>query len=183
MDYIPRDLEPLVASVSDDYSCVLVIGPRQVGKTTMLQHLDASRRLVTLDDLELRSLARRDPEYFLQVHPAPVLIDEVQYAPELFPYLKMAADAGAEPGSYWLTGSQAFRMMELAQESLAGRVAVLHMPALSQHEIFGKAMWSTRCARGLRTQAWSRSCGTTATWTPARLTSCLRRTGSYTPSR
>lgn len=138
MDYIPRDLEPLVASVSDDYSCVLVIGPRQVGKTTMLQHLDASRRLVTLDDLELRSLARRDPEYFLQVHPAPVLIDEVQYAPELFPYLKMAADAGAEPGSYWLTGSQAFRMMELAQESLAGRVAVLHMPALSQHEIFGK---------------------------------------------
>ena len=66
-----------------------------------------------------------------------MLIGEVQYAPELFPYLKMMADAGAEPGSYWLTGSQAFRMMELAQESLAGRVAVLHMHALSQHEMYG----------------------------------------------
>ena len=71
MDYIPRDLEPLVASVSADYACVLVIGPRQVGKTTMLQHLDAARRFVTLDDLELRALARRDPEYFLQAYPAP----------------------------------------------------------------------------------------------------------------
>ena len=137
MNYISRDLEPLVASVSREYACVLVIGPRQVGKTTMLQHLDEIRRFVTLDDLEQRALARRDPEYFLQSHPAPVLIDEVQYAPELFPYLKIAADAGAAPGSFWLTGSQAFRMMELAQESLAGRVAVLHMPALSQHEVYG----------------------------------------------
>jgi predicted AAA+ superfamily ATPase len=71
------------------------------------------------------------------MHSTPVFIDEVQYAPELFSYIKIAVDNGAFPGSFWLTGSQAFRLMELAQESLAGRVALLHMPSLSQHEIYG----------------------------------------------
>ena len=137
MAYITRDLESVVLDISCDYACILVIGPRQVGKTTMLRHLDSDRDFVTLDDLENRSLAKRDPEFFLQSHPAPVLIDEVQYAPELFPYLKMAIDSGALPGSFWLTGSQSFRMMELAQESLAGRTAILHMPSLSQHELYG----------------------------------------------
>ena len=74
---------------------------------------------------------------FLKLHPAPVLIDEVQYAPELFSYIKIAVDNGAAPGSYWLTGSQAYRLMELAQESLAGRTAILHMSALSQSELCG----------------------------------------------
>ena len=69
---------------------------------------------------------------FLKLHPAPVLIDEVQYAPELFSHIKIAVDNGAAPGSYWLTCSQAYRLMELAQESLAGRTAILHMSALSQ---------------------------------------------------
>lgn len=71
------------------------------------------------------------------MHDTPILIDEVQYAPELFSYIKIAIDNGAVPGSFWLTGSQAFRMMELAQESLAGRTAILHMSGLSQHEIYG----------------------------------------------
>lgn len=137
MSYIERDLKAIVKSASNEYACVLVTGPRQVGKTTLLQHLDKDRLFVTLDDLELRALARRDPEFFLQTYPAPVLIDEAQYAPELFPYLKMAADAGAAPGSFWLTGSQSFRMSRLAQESLAGRVAIFHMCALSQHELYG----------------------------------------------
>ena len=74
---------------------------------------------------------------FLKLHPAPVLIDEVQYAPELFSYIKIAVDNGAAPGSYWLTGSQAYCPMELAQESLAGRTAILHMSALSQSELCG----------------------------------------------
>ena len=65
------------------------------------------------------------------------MIDEVQYAPELFSYIKIAIDNGANPGDFWLTGSQAFKMMELAQESLAGRGAILHMSSLSQHEIYG----------------------------------------------
>jgi len=77
------------------------------------------------------------PPLFLQMHSLPIFIDEVQYAPELFSYIKITIDNGAAPGSFWLTGSQAFKMMDLAQESLAGRVALLHMPALSQHEIYG----------------------------------------------
>ena len=96
------------------------------------------RTKVTLDDTDERKLARKDPELFLQMHPAPVLIDEVQYAPELFSYIKIRIDNGALPGSYWLTGSQAFHLMELAQESLAGRAAIVHMSALSQAELYGR---------------------------------------------
>ena len=71
------------------------------------------------------------------MHSLPILIDEVQYAPELFSYIKMAIDKGAAPGSFWLTGSQPFKLMVLAQESLAGRIAIIHMPSLSQHEMYG----------------------------------------------
>jgi len=138
MSYIKRDIEKIIIEISDSYSAVLVTGPRQVGKTTTLRHLmGSSRNYVTLDDLEARRMAQTDPELFLSIHSAPVLIDEVQYAPELFSYIKIAVDNGAAPGSYWMTGSQAFRMMELAQESLAGRAAILHMSSLSQHEIYG----------------------------------------------
>ena len=139
MAYIKRSLEKVVLDVSRDYSCLLLTGPRQVGKTTMLEHLMAGtpRTKVTLDDTENRQLAKRDPALFLELHPAPVLIDEVQYAPELFSYIKIRIDSGAAPGSYWLTGSQSFALMELAQESLAGRTAVLHMSALSQSELYG----------------------------------------------
>lgn len=136
--YIKRDMEGLVLSLSEEYSCVLVSGPRQVGKSTMLKHIMKSdRNVVTLDDLNERALAKTDPEMFLAMHPAPVLIDEVQYAPELFPYVKMRIDNGAPAGSYWLTGSQAFKLMKLAQESLAGRVALLHLSSISQNEFYG----------------------------------------------
>ncbi|NLU24096.1 MAG: ATP-binding protein [Clostridiales bacterium] len=138
MGYIKRDLESKILALSKEYACILITGPRQVGKTTVLKQLAAAdREYVTLDDLEDRALAKRDPALFLQMHSLPIFIDEVQYAPELFSYIKIAIDNGAAPGSFWLTGSQAFKMMELAQESLAGRVALLHMPALSQHEIYG----------------------------------------------
>ena len=138
MAYIKRDIENKIIALSKEYSCILITGPRQVGKTTVLRQLmDKSREYVTLDDLEERSLAKRDPAMFLQLHSTPIMIDEVQYAPELFSYIKMEIDKGAAPGTYWLTGSQAFKLMELAQESLAGRVAILHMSSLSQHEIYG----------------------------------------------
>ena len=138
MAYIKRDIEEKIISLSKEYSCILVTGPRQVGKTTVLRQLmDAEREYVTLDDMDERSLAKRDPAMFLQIHSTPIMIDEVQYAPELFSYIKMEIDNGAAPGTYWLTGSQAFKLMELAQESLAGRVAILHMSSLSQHEIYG----------------------------------------------
>ena len=138
MTYIKRDIEEKIISLSKEYSCILITGPRQVGKTTVLNQLkDDNREYVTLDDLEERGLAKRDPAMFLAMHSTPIMIDEVQYAPELFSYIKIEIDKGAPSGTYWLTGSQAFKLMELAQESLAGRVAILHMSSLSQHEIYG----------------------------------------------
>ncbi len=137
--YIERTLEKKFMKISEEYACILLTGPRQVGKSTMLRHLmeGTARGEVSLDDLEERRLAKTDPAMFLKLHPAPVLIDEVQYAPELFSYIKIAVDNGAAPGSYWLTGSQTYRLMELAQESLAGRTAILRMSALSQAELYG----------------------------------------------
>ena len=141
MTYIKRDLEDKILELTREYSCMLITGPRQVGKSTVLKHLmSEDREYVTLDDLDERRLASTDPALFLQLHGTPILIDEVQYAPQLFSYIKIAVDNGAAPGTFWMTGSQAFKLMELAQESLAGRVAILHMPALSQHEIYGKGI-------------------------------------------
>lgn len=98
MVYIKRDLENKIIALSKEYSCILITGPRQVGKTTVLRQLmDTDREYVTLDDLEERGLAQRDPAMFLQMHSTPIMIDEVQYAPELFSYIKMEIDKGAAP--------------------------------------------------------------------------------------
>ena len=142
MEYISRNLEAVVMQVTKEFPAVLVTGPRQVGKTTMLKKLmeDTDRKYVSLDDLNERSLAKNDPELFLQAHKPPILIDEVQYAPELFPYIKIYADSHHEPGAFWLTGSQVFQMMKGVQESLAGRVAVLSMTSLAQAELAGASM-------------------------------------------
>ena len=142
MSYIKRNLEKVVSQVTKEYPVVLVTGPRQVGKTTMLKKLmeGTDRGYVTLDDLNERSLAKSDPELFLQLHKPPVLIDEVQYAPELFSYIKLNADKSHEPGAFWLTGSQVYKLMRGVQESLAGRVAVLSLTSLSQAEMSGEEM-------------------------------------------
>ena len=142
MNYIRRSLESVVGSVTQEYPVVLLTGPRQVGKTTMLKKLmeGTERGYVSLDDLTERALAKNDPELFLQLHKPPLLIDEVQYAPELFPYIKILADREHTPGTFWLTGSQIFRLMRGVSESLAGRAAVLSMTSLSQAEICGAQM-------------------------------------------
>lgn len=143
MEYISRHMEEQVLKLSRSYAAILVTGPRQAGKTTMLRSLaDAEgrgRKYVTLDDLSARDMAKNDPALFLQLHQPPVLIDEVQYAPELFTYIKIHIDQYHNPGDYWMTGSQIFRLMRGVQESLAGRVALLHMSPMSQREIIGAA--------------------------------------------
>ena len=142
MNYITRNLEGVVIQVTKEYPVVLVTGPRQVGKTTMLKKLmeGTDRGYVTLDDLNERSIAKTDPELFLQLHKPPVLIDEVQYAPELFTYIKIHVDRNHEPGAFWLTGSQVFKLMQGVRESLAGRVAAISLTSLSQAEISGGGM-------------------------------------------
>ena len=134
-------MENRILELSHSFSAILLTGPRQAGKTTLLRELaekeNIGRRYVTLDDLTERDLAKNDPVTFLQLHQPPVLIDEVQYAPELFPYIKIYIDEHHNPGDFWMTGSQIFRMMRGVQESLAGRVALLHMSPLSQREIIG----------------------------------------------
>lgn len=142
MRYIARNLEKVVLEVTKKYPVVLVTGPRQVGKTTMLQKLmeGTDRNYVSLDDLNERNLAKTDPEMFLQLHKPPILIDEVQYAPELFVYIKIHVDKYHNAGDFWLTGSQVFKRMSGIQESLAGRVAVLSLTSLSQAEICGGEM-------------------------------------------
>ena len=137
--YITRHMEKPVMELNEQYPVLLLTGPRQVGKTTMLEHLieveGKGRKKVSLDDLTLRELAKTDPTMFFQLYQPPLLIDEVQYAPELFPYIKIMVDERHQPGDFWLTGSQLFKMMEGVQESLAGRVALLHLSPLSQSEI------------------------------------------------
>ena len=137
--YYKRTVEGVVRNVSETFPVLLVTGPRQVGKSTLLERLaEPERKRVSLDDPTLRALARTDPELFLQRYTPPVLIDEVQYAPELFPYIKMIVDRRRKSGDFWLTGSQMFRMMQDVTESLAGRVGVIPLLGLSSAEIDGR---------------------------------------------
>ena len=138
MTYIKRDMEKIVVKLSEQYPAILITGPRQVGKTTMLQNLmeGTDRTYVSLDDLNIRALAKSDPAMFFQLYKTPIFIDEVQYALELFTYIKIMVDKNHQPGEFWLTGSQIFKLMQGVQESLAGRVAVLNLSSLSQNEIY-----------------------------------------------
>jgi predicted AAA+ superfamily ATPase len=136
-------MENTFKRLSAEFPALLLTGPRQVGKTTMLRKLmeeeNTPREYVTLDDLNEREMAKNDPKLFFQIHKPPVFIDEVQYAPELFPYIKIHVDERHNPGDFWLTGSQVFKLMKGVQESLAGRVCLLSMSSMSQAEICGVA--------------------------------------------
>lgn len=137
---IKRTLGKAILEASASFKVVLLTGPRQVGKTTLLQEVQKqSRSYVTLDDLNLRLAAQQDPASFLDRLELPVLIDEVQYAPNLFPYIKMAVDKAKQNGLFWLTGSQQFDMMKNVTESLAGRVAILNLQGISLAEEQGRA--------------------------------------------
>jgi len=133
--FLERSIQPVFERYSKNFPVVLLEGPRQVGKSTFLEKLSQkSRTYITLDDPRLLNLAKEDPSGFFQTFKPPILIDEVQYAPELFPYIKMLADQQKVPGQFWLTGSQSLSLLKKASESLAGRVGILRLSGLSQKE-------------------------------------------------
>lgn len=133
--YTPRTIEGFFKKAAGQFPVMLVTGARQVGKTTFLRHISQEKRTyVTLDDPLLLALAKEDPALFMQRFPPPVLIDEIQYAPQLLPYIKMAVDKDRKSGLFWLTGSQQFHLMKGISESLAGRVGIVHLLGLSRRE-------------------------------------------------
>ncbi len=138
--YLKRTITKVLNQASKQFPVLLVTGPRQVGKTTCLQHsAGKDRNYVTLDDPQARTLAKEDPKLFLQRFAAPVLIDEIQYAPQLLPIIKMAADTEKKCGDFWLTGSQQFHLMENVSESLAGRVGIVQLLGFSLRELSNRS--------------------------------------------
>ncbi|MDY2575677.1 MAG: ATP-binding protein [Bacilli bacterium] len=145
--YIKRTIEKTIKKMANEFPVIVISGARQVGKSTMLQMIkEDNMNYVTLDDLDARNLALSDPKYFLEQYSFPLLIDEIQYAPNLLPYIKMIVDEenlkalknNTELKSlFWLTGSQQFKVMKDVSESLAGRVGVLSLYSLSNAEING----------------------------------------------
>ena len=135
--YITRIIKKKVLRMSNFFKAVLVTGARQVGKTTMLRHLSKNRTYVSLDDVDILTLANEDPKLFFMRFRPPILIDEVQKAPALFPYIKIMCDESEEKGLFWLTGSEQYGMIKNISESLAGRVGIITLYPLSYQEING----------------------------------------------
>jgi len=139
-----------------EFPTVVLTGPRQSGKTTLLKHLfGAQYAYVSLEPPDVRAAALDDPRGFLEIHPAPVILDEVQYAPDLLAYVKEKIDMDRHvPGQYLLTGSQNLLLAEKITESLAGRAAVLRLLPLSRREIQGSPQaglpWESKNRRVLK---------------------------------
>ncbi|MCL2066809.1 MAG: ATP-binding protein [Treponema sp.] len=133
--YIQRTLEKAIKRASNFFPVVLITGPRQVGKTTVFENCEStSRNYVSMDTIEMQEMAKKDPQRFLERYRTPLLIDEIQYAPQLFPYMKANVDREKKKGMYWITGSQQFNLMANVTESLAGRVGILSLQGFSQAE-------------------------------------------------
>ena len=139
MEYICRELERKFQEANRFFKAILVIGARQVGKSTMLKHLaqEEHRTIITMDNDQARELALNDPRLFFQTYRPPILIDEIQKAPNLLEHIKIMCDESDERGRFWLTGSQRKKIMEKSQETLAGRLGILHLYGLSQREKAG----------------------------------------------
>ena len=134
-----RTIESVIKKIDKNFKALLLTGMRQVGKTTVLKTIaDTTRTYITLDDVLSLKMAKEDAYLFFQANKLPILIDEIQYAPELFSHIKMLVDASSEFGQVWMTGSQQFLLMKGVSESLAGRLAVLELMGFSIYEQEGK---------------------------------------------
>ncbi len=138
--YIKRSLEPVLKQAVSEFPAVVLTGPRQSGKTTLLQHLFIDRyRYISLEPPDIRAAASEDPRSFLEMNPPPVIFDEIQYTPDLLPFIKEVIDEDRlRPGQFLLTGSQNLLLMEKVKESLAGRAAMLSLLPLSRREADGE---------------------------------------------
>lgn len=133
---IKREVEDSIKEVNETFRVLALTGPRQVGKTTILKSImSKNMKLVSLDDETYREEAKKNPKFFLETWGTPLFIDEAQYAPELFPYIKMVVDEDKAKGQFWLSGSQSFELMKGVSESLAGRVGIIKMNSLTYKEI------------------------------------------------
>lgn len=135
MKYYKRLAENAIKKQEKMFKTILVTGARQVGKTTMLKNMNPNMNYITLDDMILNQSAVEEPELFLKANKPPIIIDEIQYAPNLLRYIKMAVDNSEKKSLYYLTGSQQFHLMKDVSESLSGRVGILNLLGLSLREI------------------------------------------------
>ncbi|MCR5782870.1 MAG: ATP-binding protein [Clostridia bacterium] len=135
MEYLKRHIEDIVEKSFSTFKAVLVTGARQTGKSTLLLNKYPDIKTVTFDDAFMEDQAKNAPDMFLSMNGIPLILDEVQYVPELFRYLKMHCDKNRINGQYLLTGSQPFKLMDMASESMAGRIAVIELAPLSLREI------------------------------------------------
>lgn len=136
--YIKRDIEELVQKTEKGFKAVLITGARQVGKSTLLKHIYGGRKYITFDDPVLLSETKREPGLFFRNNKPPMILDEVQYISDLFPYIKIECDKTEKKGLFQMTGSQQYHLMKNVSESLAGRIAVLELAGLSLREIQGE---------------------------------------------
>lgn len=135
--YIRRHMEDTVRNLSKMFGAILVTGPRHVGKTTLFKKIASDVEYVTLDDPIMLQSAREEPGTFFKNTPPPLFVDEIQYAPNLFPYIKMIIDSEHKKGLFYMSGSQRFVMMKNVTESLAGRLGLIELLGLSLREIRG----------------------------------------------
>lgn len=135
MEYIKRAIEDVVKDSAMNFKAVLVTGARQTGKSTLLKHLYPEIKEISFDDPFVEEQAKNNPDMFMMLNKPPLFLDEIQYVPSLFRYIKLSCDKSDDKGLFYLSGSQPFKLMDMVSDSLAGRIAIIEMTPLSLREI------------------------------------------------